>query len=167
MSEFTPKFPRSIAGGDHRTPLDHPDVEAVAKRIDHLYRNYGLSETHRAEMLVRYALLAEEDKLIDALTASMARFAGDGQLVDSASLPLGDPGIRPKKPLSGGSTAGDALNAAVGFALRMAEWVQRLEDLYGVTAWKRLGEVVNRDGGEVYDAETGEAHGAPHPGDDI
>jgi hypothetical protein len=164
-SEFTPKFPRSISGGDYRTPLDHPEIEGVAKRLNHLYRNYGLSETHRAEMLVRYALLAKADKAIDTLTASMAKFAGDGQLVDSASLPLGDPGIRPKKPLRGGST-GDALNAAVGFALRLAEWVQRLEDLYGVTAWKRLGEVVNRDA-EVYDAETGEARGAPHPGDDI
>jgi hypothetical protein len=152
MSEFTPKFPRSISGGDYRTPLDHQDVEAVARRLDHLYRSYGLSEAHRAEMLARYALLAEADKAIDTLIASMARFAGDGQLVDNAPLPLGDPGIRPKKPRSGGSTAGDGLNAAVGFALRLAEWVQRLEDLYGVTAWKRFGEIVNRDGGEVYDA---------------
>ncbi|MBR1209469.1 hypothetical protein [Bradyrhizobium sp. JYMT SZCCT0180] len=139
--EFTPQFPRTIARADWRAPLDHPAVEAVAKRLDHLYRNYGLSETHRAEMLVRYALLAEADKLIDALTRSMSMFAGR----DMNNEPLRDPGIRPAKPVSGGASGGDALNAAVGFALRLAEWLKRLEDLYGVTAWKYLGEIVPRD----------------------
>ena len=140
MSDFTPKFPRSISGGDYRIPLDHPDIEAVAKRLDHLYRNYGLSETHRAEMIARYALLADADKAIEALIASIAKFASDDQI---ASL-LGDPGIRPKKP-RGGGTVGSDLNVAVGFTLRLAEWVQRLEDVYGVTAWKRFGEIVPRD----------------------
>lgn len=153
MSEFTPQFPRSISGGDYRTPLDRAEIEALAKRLDHLYRNYGLSETHRAEMLVRYALLVEADKAIEALIVSISKFASDGEI---ASL-LGDPGVRPKKPRGGGSVGSD-LNAAVGFALRLAEWVQRLEDLYGLTAYRKLGEIVNRDEG-----------GNPllSPGDDI
>jgi hypothetical protein len=132
MTEYKPQFPRTVAGTEWRAPLVHPEIEAIAKRLDHLYRDYSLSETHRAEMLVRYALLADADKAIDTLTASVARF------VDSASLPLGDPGIRPKKPRGYGDL-GDALKVAVGFALRVGEWVQRLEDLYGITALRHGG----------------------------
>ncbi|MCA6110465.1 hypothetical protein [Bradyrhizobium cenepequi] len=160
MSEFTPKFPRTVSGAEWRAPLDHPEIEAIAKRLDHLYRNFSLSEAHRAEMIVRYSYLVRADEAIDRLVTSIAEFSGS---MAADVRPLGDPGIRPKKPTCGGGSAGDGLNAAVGFALRLAAWVQRLEDIYGVTAWRKLGEIVNRDEGEVRDARGG----APQPGDDI
>lgn len=154
-SEFTPKFPRSISGGDFRTPLIHPEVEAIAKRADHLYREFGLSEDHRVEMLLRYGYLVEADRAIDRLS----------KIVSGITLE-DDPGIRPARPISGKQLGGEIRDVAVGFALRMAEWVQRLEDVYGVTAWKRLGEVASRDGSEIYDAKTGEPHGMPQLVDD-
>jgi hypothetical protein len=134
MSEFSPQFPRTVAGADWRTSLVHPEIEAIAKRADHLYRHYGLSEEHRVEMLMRYAYLVEADKAIDRL----------GKLMSGITL-LNDPGIRPARPVGGGATGGEIRDVAVGFALRLADWVQRLEDVYGVTAWRKLDELVNRD----------------------
>jgi hypothetical protein len=149
MSEFTPQFPRAVAGTEWRAPLNHPEIEAIAKRLDHLYRNFSLSEAHRAEMIVRYSHLVMADEAIDRLVASVAKFNGG---VTADELALGDPGIRPKKPKRGDGSVSDGddpvrdgIRMSVGFALRLAEWTQRLENIYGVTAWKRFGETVNRD----------------------
>ena len=165
MSEFIPKFPRMVAGTEWRAPLLHPEIESIAKRADHLYRNYSLSEEHRSLMLVQYARLVETDNLLDGL----------GKLVSEISL-RNDPGIRPEKPVKGGN-GGEVIDIAVGFALRLEGWVQRLEDHYGLTAWRKFGEVtardehgnpiVDHDDGEVYDAETGKVHVVPQPDDDI
>lgn len=153
-SDFTPQFPRTVAGTEWRAPLDHPEIEAIAKRLDHMYRNFGLSEAHRAEILARYAHLAKADEAIDSLLTSTQKLSGRDT---TDVLPLGDPGIRPKKPRHGNSV-GEGLHLAVGFVRRLAEWVQRLEDTYGVTAWKRFGEIVNHDEDDNPD---------PSPGDDI
>ncbi|MET3841385.1 hypothetical protein [Bradyrhizobium sp. OAE829] len=109
-SEFSPKFPRSIAGGDYRTPLDRPDVEAVAARADHLYRTFSLSDEDRALLIERYAMMARD----------------------------------------------------FGLVFRYRAYVERLENKYGLTALRKLGEIVNREGGEVYDA----SHGVPQLVDD-
>lgn len=146
-SDFTPKFPRTVAGTEWRSPLAHPEIEAIANRVDHLYRNFSLSEDHRAELLLRYAYLAEADKAIDTL----------GKIASSITLE-DDPGIRPARPINGNASGGEIRDAAVGFALRFAAWVQRLEDMYGITAWKRFGEIVNHDEDDNPD---------PSPGDDI
>lgn len=151
-SEFDPNWPRTVAGTEWRAPLIHPELEAIAKRADHLYRNYSLSEEHRSLMLVQYARLVDADNLLDGL----------GKIVSDISL-RNDPGIRPVKPMKGGN-GGEAVDRTVGFALRLQGWLQRLEDHYGVTFLKRFGEVIDRgDDGEIFDAETGE----PMPGDDI
>jgi hypothetical protein len=152
---FTPQFPRTVAGTEWRAPLDHPEIEAIAKRLDHLYRNFSLSEAHRAEMLVRYSHLVRADEAIESLVALFAEFSRD--------MPLGDPGIRPKKPAPVPGSGNTAAQVAVGFVLRMAEWVKRLEDVYGVTAWRKLGETVSRDNGDVYDPKR---HGVPQLDDD-
>lgn len=132
--EFTPQFPRTVAGSEWRAPLIHPEIEAIAKRADHLYREFGLSEDHRVEMLLRYALLAEADKAIVTLSK-----------IASGITLLNDPGIRPARPVSDRASYGEIRDVAIGFALRFSEWVQRLENVYGLTAYRKLGEIVPRD----------------------
>ncbi|MGB3271339.1 MAG: hypothetical protein WBA66_00380 [Xanthobacteraceae bacterium] len=130
-SDFTPQWPRTVAGADWRAPLYRPELEAIAKRADHLYRTYSLSEEHRAWMLVQYGRLVEADKLIDALS----RIMGEISLRN-------DPGVRPSKPMKHGiGSNSETINGAVGFAPRLADWVQKLEDHYGVTAWREFGHV--------------------------
>jgi hypothetical protein len=154
-SEFSPKFPRSISGGDYRIPLDHPDVEAIAARADHLYRTFSLADEDRARLLARYADIA-------AASAYLWGAIGEKRIEDN--------GLRPtsRKPCTrevatGEHVGGHEIARNIGFIFRYRDYVKRLEDKYGVTAWKLLGEVTNHDGGEVYDASR---HGVPQLADD-
>lgn len=142
--QYTPNFPRAVSGADWRLPLDHPELEAIAKRADHLYRCVSLSEDHRARMLLNYARLIEAEKTVSTMI-------GESR--------LDDPGARPAKPISGDGSQGEKIASAIGFAFRFQEWLVRLEDLYGVTAWRIFGQVQNRDD-ETEDA-------IPHPGEDF
>ncbi|WP_441256161.1 hypothetical protein AB7Z32_02855 [Bradyrhizobium sp. 482_C4_N1_1] len=154
-SEFTPKFPRSIAGGDYRVPLDHPDVEAIAARADHLYRTFSLSDDDRARLIARYAdIAAASEYLWGAI--------GEQRVADN--------GLRPtsRKPCTrevatSETVGGHEMARNIGFVFRYRDYVKRLEDKYGFTAWKRLGEVIRRDD-ELYDASH---HSVPKPDDDI
>lgn len=129
-SDFTPQFPRTVAGTEWRAPLAHPEIEAIAKRSDHLYRNTGLSEGHRAELLVRYSLLVEADALIKGL----------GEIARLFSL-RNDPGIRPSDPPAKGGCSGEMISVTAGFSLRVSEWIKLLENHYGVTTWREFGRV--------------------------
>jgi hypothetical protein len=133
MSEFTPQFPRTVAGTEWRAALSNSDLEAIAMRADHLYRNTGLSEEHRAKLLARYALIVEADALIEELGFVARQFSLQN-----------DPGVRPSKLTKGGS-GGDMIKIAAGFALRLSEWIKLLEDHYGVTAWREFGRVDRDD----------------------
>ncbi|WEO63546.1 hypothetical protein [Rhizobium rhizogenes] len=151
---YEPTFPRTVAGQDYRLPLYHPDCEALAARLDHLYSTFGLKADHRALMLRTYADLAEADQ-------SIWKAIGDACIDDNT--------LRPQRPKMSASdarrAAGDppfinhGLETSVGFVYRAREWAQRMEDHYGFTAWRRFGEVKSRDD------DTGEV--IPEPGEDF
>lgn len=141
MSQFDPVFPRTVAGTEWRAPLSNPEIEAIAKRADYLYRYAQLSEDHRALMLVQYGRLIEASMLIDGL----------GRLLGDVSL-RNDPGVRPSKPIKVGIASNvETISMAIGFALRLSEWVKRLEVVYCVQ------DAGCGDNGQVFDARTGSA----------
>ncbi|MER8440718.1 hypothetical protein NKH36_33150 [Mesorhizobium sp. M1312] len=111
-SDYSPRFPRSISGNDFRLPLDHPEIEAVGRRADRLYRTAKLSDDERAWLLKKYAGLEVADLyLMGAL--------GD--------RPLPKTDLRPCRPRLGGGTAGPTIEDHAGFVTRMLEYVERLE----------------------------------------
>ncbi|KAB2720950.1 hypothetical protein F9K73_13610 [Brucella intermedia] len=61
MSEFTPKWPHSISGQDYRLPLDNEQFEAMAKRLDAIYRKPTLSDDSRGLLLKVYSDLVMLD----------------------------------------------------------------------------------------------------------
>ncbi len=155
---FEPKFPRSVSGGDYRIPLDHPDAEAVAKRADRAYREFPLSEDDRARLIARYKDLAEA-------SAYLWGAIGDRRIEDNGLRPAS---IRAPVIEAAKAEAGHTMARNIGFVFRCRDYVQRIEDVVGFTAYVKFGEIANRDDdGEVYDAETGKAIGDPMPGDDI
>ncbi|NKB83744.1 hypothetical protein [Brucella grignonensis] len=61
MSEFTPTWPRSISGHDYRLPLDDEQLEAIAKRLNAIYRKHDLSDESRGLLLKVYSDLVQLD----------------------------------------------------------------------------------------------------------
>lgn len=138
MSDFTPKFPRSVCGGDYRLPLYHPDVEAVAARLASLYETVSLTAAQRALALRLYAELAEAD---DDIWHAM----GDDPIDDNGHRPRRS--VRPlcdRQSHAVEMTTNPKFETRVGFVFRVRDWVQRIEDAYGITAYRALGNVVDR-----------------------
>lgn len=148
MPDYTPLFPRSVSGGDYRLPLYHPDAEIVAARLSSLYESVSLKPEHRALALRLYAELVDADAGIwDAM--------GDS--------PIDDNGKRPRRALPPECDrvspaiefmTNPKFETRVGFVFRVGEWVQRLEDAYGVTAYRSLGDVQDRRKPRPIDATT-------------
>ena len=170
MAGFSPVYPRTISGFDRRSPLEHPELEMIALRMDRLYRDFGLAGTHRGEMLARYALLIEADKALAVL----------GRVIASITL-RDDPGIRPARPaMLGKASTAEVRDFAIGFSLRLAGWIEQLENFYGVTLWQQLG-TIEHAGDDAASAVPRPAGGGnnvprlvrddddetPQPGDDI
>ncbi|HEV2897372.1 MAG TPA: hypothetical protein VGX71_05925 [Pseudaminobacter sp.] len=113
--DYSPRFPRSISGNEYRPPLDHPDIEAVGRRADRLYRTAPLTDDERPLLLKKY----------DGLKAADLFLTGR---LDERPLPETD--LRPVRPWSGDGLAGSVTEYHVGFVARTREYVERLERRY-------------------------------------
>lgn len=154
MPDYTPKFPRTVSGQDYRLPLHHPDVEAVGARLACLYESVSLKPHHRAQALRGYADLVIAD---DGIWNCM----GDTPI--EGGVEAGE--LRPKRPILPEVEITKRVHhvmsdddkmipipfpelrfgALIGFVARVNEWCARLENAYGATAYRRLGEIAKRD----------------------
>lgn len=63
-SDYSPRLPRSISGGDWRPSLDHIDIEAIGRRGDRLYQTAALSDDERGKLIKTYELLGKADRFL-------------------------------------------------------------------------------------------------------
>lgn len=165
MADYTPLFPRSVSGGNFRLPLHHPDVEAVGARLADLYEIVSLKPHHRAQALRGYADLVIAD---DYIWNCMGDAPIEGGIDAGELRPKRPvlPEVEVKKRVHHVVTDDDTLvmipfpelrfGTLIGFVARVNEWCARVEDAYGVTAFRKLGEIAERD-----------ENGNLLPGDDI
>lgn len=113
-SDYAPKFPRAVNGGDWRAPLDHPEVEAIGKRADRLYRTVSLADEDRAMLIKIYAELASTDSWL-------SRTIGERVLPETT--------VRPRSSSRPGwdDRAVPDIEWRVGFVARAGAYVERLE----------------------------------------
>lgn len=123
MHDFTPRFPRSVSGRDFRVPLDHPDIEAIARRIDRLYRAAPLTNEDRGRLLKIYEGLEQVDYCL-------------ARRLRTQRLPITD--LSPlfwdddRYPTSD-AWGCDGVEAKAGWVWRVHDFVERLERRYDPT----------------------------------
>ncbi|SDP38317.1 hypothetical protein SAMN04488061_2790 [Filomicrobium insigne] len=119
MSNFTPKFPRSVSGRDWRKPLDGNDFEQLAERMDRLYSTVELSVYERAMLLKVYEGLVVLDKRWARVT--WTRLSNVTVMKPYPAAPW-EPGCY---------CNGDRDTHDAGFFWRIVEYVERLEVKHG------------------------------------
>ncbi len=115
-------FPLSRESDNVRLPLDHPETEAIAKRIQCLLGIDALSGDDRGNLRKKYRDLQKADSLL------VRQFFG---------RPLPVTGLRPQfwndgqsASLQSGTFVDDKFIIAAGFVQWVREWVETLERQY-------------------------------------
>lgn len=125
MNRFVPKYPRTVAGRNWRKPLRHPQIEAIGKRADWLYRDCAILEGERSRLLQTYSDLRKADRFLK--NALNERPLPD---VSTAFRPICFNGWGDENT----SEAGHMVEIATGYVLRVSEFIAKLEQRYSSKA---------------------------------
>jgi hypothetical protein len=139
--DYSPKFPRCVNGKDWREPLDHPDIEKIARQADRIYQGTPLTNDERGLLLKAYRELQKAHRQLTA---------------GGVAVPLKPAKLLPFRAWSGDGTGREITEHNIGLILRVGAFVQRL-------AQKHAGQVTNDVPVEV----DGDVPSVGDPGDDI
>lgn len=107
----------ALAGSRFRIPLNHPDIEAVGKRIEALMHRPDLEQDEGGNLTRMYRDLRKADRALHWML-------GDRQLPESTMRPdFPDDAQRPSSEFFGMSD----FEIRVGFVWRVSEYVDQLE----------------------------------------
>lgn len=114
--DYSPRFPRAVNGKDWRPALDHPGIEAIARRADCLYRA-AMPDDMRGLLIKKYQELEKADRYL-------ARRLRDE--------PVWITELRPRfwNDALGAECNRDRSETVCGFVWRVLEFIESLERKY-------------------------------------
>lgn len=139
--DYSPRFPRCVNGKDWREPLDHPEIEKIARQADRLYQTTALTNDERGLLIKTYRELQKAHRQLTA---------------GSVVIPLKPAKLLPFRAWSGDGTGRDMTEHNIGLVLRVRDFIQRL-------AHKHAGHA----GDDVPVEVDGDVPSVGDPGDDI
>ncbi|RWE97365.1 MAG: hypothetical protein EOS43_20520 [Mesorhizobium sp.] len=139
--DYSRRFPRCVNGKDWREPLDHPEIEKIARRADRTYQATALTNDERGLLLKLYEGLRKAD-----------RYLTHG----GVAVPLKQAKFLPFRPWHGDGIGREMTEHNIGFVLRVRDFIQRLAQKHAGHASEDIPVEVDGDVPSVGD-----------PGDDI